>query len=74
MKSNRSLNRILRDELGKGLTKAEVRILARANSKAYTLSELNLDIVTEKFLMNLATDNDGFFRDDQVLANRMKYR
>lgn len=81
--NNRSLNRILRDDLGKGLTKEEVRILARANSE-YELDSNDLDRMTEAELIQYATVVTDFqlpnscwassYDDEQVFNNGFKYR
>ena len=73
MRSNRSLNRTLRDSLGKGLTKEEVKILARANARASGES-VNVDIMTEANLLQWATGPDKIFVDSQILDYGWKYR
>jgi len=80
MKSRRSLNRVLRDSLGKGLTKEEVKILALENMR---LLNSNFDknlvdaFMTEAQLLQWATATskvEGVFDDNHIMSHDMKYR
>jgi hypothetical protein len=78
MSNRRSLNRVLRDAIGKGLTKEEVRILARHSLRGTGVLEDNLtyalDKCTEAELIKLAAAPNGYYSDDQVAAHGWKYR
>ena len=80
MKSRRSLNRVLRDSLGKGLTKEEVKILALENMR---LLNSNFDknlvdaFMTEAQLLQWATATskvEGVFDDNHIMSHDVKYR
>jgi len=71
--NRRSLNRVLRDNLGKGLTKEEVKILARANARASN-EMIDVDILTEANLIQWAAGPDEIFDDTQIQNHGFKYR
>lgn len=76
MATQRSLNRKLADSIGKKLLKEDVRILARRNAIAsgIHLSSDQLDQMNEATLIQWATDFDGRYVDEQVVACGMVYR
>ena len=71
--TERSRNRVLRDAIGKGLTKEEVRILARANARASN-EMIDVDTMTEADLIQWAAGPDERYVDEQVASYGWKYR
>lgn len=73
MATQQSLNRRLKDSLGKTLFKEDVRILAKMNARA-SGEMIDLDTMNERDMIQWATDADGRYDDDQVAKRGMVYR
>lgn len=72
--TQKSLNRTLRDSLGKGLTKEMSAYWQTEMHEHPTRTSESLDTMNEPTLIEWATDADGRYVDNQVAALGVKYR